>query len=111
MDPQPGFEWKALLADPAVRLRVIREYAADVLGSPWAATRWLGKPHLAVRAARCTVLEACDSPAGFYEAMAELARIGQFRQREAQKRQRMHEQAAQLRAKHPWQGAVSQSGG
>lgn len=86
---EQGSEWKTLSTDPDVRMRAIRDYAANVLGSPAAATRWLQSVDPAVQGGRLMVIDACATPVGFYEAMAELARINQFAQREARKRARM----------------------
>lgn len=101
-----GSEWKTLAVDAHVRLRAIREYAANVLGGDAAAEKWLQRNDLAVRGGTCTVLAACEGLVGFYEAMAELARIGQFRQREARKRASLRERATPI-ALAPWQGATA----
>jgi hypothetical protein len=82
-------EWKALATDAELRLRAVREYAADVLGSDDLAARWLGRTHLAVRRGACPIAEACRTPDGFFEAMAELARISRFSEREGRKRAQM----------------------
>ena len=92
-------EWKALATDAQLRLRAIREYAADVFGEHEAAMRWLRRSHLSVRRATCTIEEASQSPDGFFEAMAELARISRFSQRENGKRQQMAPQPG--RAERP----------
>jgi hypothetical protein len=82
-------EWKALATDAELRLRAVREYAGDVFGSDEAAARWLGRPHLSVRRGTCPIEEACRRPDGFFEAMAELARISRFSEREGRKRAQM----------------------
>lgn len=79
-------DWKRLASDPQVRLRAIREYASSVLGDGRSAARWLERAHLSVRRGSCSIVSACESPEGFFEAMAELARIDQFETREALKR-------------------------
>ena len=81
-----GSEWKSLATDPQVRLRAIREYAATVLGDSATARKWLERTHHSVRRGSCSVAVACETPEGFFEAMAELARINQFEKREALKR-------------------------
>lgn len=81
-----GADWKRLANDPQVRLRAIREYASTVLGDGRSASRWLERAHHSVRRGMCSVVAACETPEGFFEAMAELARIDQFETREALKR-------------------------
>lgn len=84
-----GAEWSHLATDPALRRRAIREYAGFVLGDD--ANRWLGRNHLSVRRGACSIASAAESPDGFFEAMAELARISEFERRERAKRARLHQ--------------------
>lgn len=84
-----GAEWLHLASNPALRRRAIREYAGIVLGDDYTASRWLGRSHVAVRRGTCSIAAACETADGFFEAMAELARINDFERRERAKRERL----------------------
>lgn len=86
-----GAEWTHLATDPSLRRRAIREYAGHVLGDDYTASRWLGRNHLSVRRGACTIASACETAEGFFEAMAELARISDFERRERAKRDRLRQ--------------------
>lgn len=85
-----GAEWNHLASDPMLRRRAIREYSEYVLGDH--ASRWLGRSSFAVRRGTCSIASACESADGFFEAMAELARISEFERRERAKRERLREE-------------------
>jgi hypothetical protein len=80
--------WRQLTDDPDGRLNTLRGYAQEVFHDEGAARRWLGSINLAVGRGD-TPATACSTAHGFFEAMAELARLERFRQREASKRARL----------------------
>jgi hypothetical protein len=79
-------EWKSLATDPMLRLRAVREYADSVFGDETIAATWLSRAHRPICSGLIAVGAACQTAQGFFEAMAELARIDQFERREARKR-------------------------
>jgi hypothetical protein len=78
-------DWRGTAADSEARPRVLREYAEYVFDSAEQASRWLNRSNRAI-ARLDTPLEAARTIEGFFEAMAELARLDQFEQRETMKR-------------------------
>lgn len=84
-------EWSAVAATMEERLETLRMTAERVFGSPQLAERWLSRPNAAVSGGDAPAL-ACVSAAGFFEGMADLAKIELFEQREALKRARYGEQ-------------------
>lgn len=99
--------WKDIVADDTLRLRVVREYAETVFGGEAYATKWLDRTNLRIRGGTCSVNEACDTPDGFYEAMAELARIERFEERETRKRTSMARRAESTDNAHQRDAASS----
>jgi hypothetical protein len=85
--------WRQLTDRPEGRLDTLRNYAQEVFSDPDAARRWLGSINLSIRRGEAPAL-ACATTDGFFEAMAELARLERFRQREATKRARLVGKAA-----------------
>lgn len=83
-----SFAWRQWTDRPEGRLDMLSNYAHEVFGDPETARRWLGSINLAVGRGD-TPATACSTTHGFFEAMAELARLEQFRRREAAKRARL----------------------
>jgi hypothetical protein len=79
-------EWKSLASDPMLRLRAVREYAQCVFGDETLAATWLSRAHRPICGGLIAVGAACQTAQGFFEAMAELARVEQFEKRDVNKR-------------------------
>jgi hypothetical protein len=90
MNPKVS-EWKSLATDPMLRLRAVREYAESVFGDESISATWLSRAHRPICGGLIAVGAACQTPQGFFEAMAELARIDQFERREARRRAHMRD--------------------
>jgi hypothetical protein len=73
-------DWHAISEDSPQRMHALRQYADFVFQSPEAAIRWLTTTNVAIGTGQ-TPAAACRTAQGFFEAMADLARIQAIRQR------------------------------
>lgn len=64
---------------PHLRLRIVRDYAAQVYGKELTAAAWLGQPHEAILGGACIVSTACQTEEGYRQAMDELKRVEALR--------------------------------
>jgi hypothetical protein len=73
-------DWQSISEDSPQRMHALRQYADFVFQSPEAAIRWLTTTNVAIGTGQ-TPAAACRTAQGFFEAMADLARIQAIRHR------------------------------
>jgi acyl-CoA reductase-like NAD-dependent aldehyde dehydrogenase len=80
-----ALDWQRMSEDADQRAKALRDYANYVFKDEEASIRWLMSRNTSITTNE-TPVAACRTAQGFFEAMADLARIYSFEQRETLRR-------------------------